>query len=79
MNEKLLNGSQVADSLSISRAFAYQLMRHGRIRSVRIGRSIRVRPSDLADFILKNVIDETNNYDYKMPTLDENQKSFSQG
>ena len=61
MSTQLLNGLQVAEILGISRAFAYKLMRSGRIPSVRIGRSIRVRPSDLDIFISKYLVVEAEN------------------
>lgn len=58
MFEKLLNGNQVSQILGISRSFSYKLMRSGRIPSIRIGRSIRVRPSDLETFITMNLVAE---------------------
>ena len=51
MTEKLLNGTQVAEILNISRAAAYNLMKRGQLPSVRFGRSVRVMPEDLALFI----------------------------
>ena len=58
MNSKLLKANEVAEILGVSRSFAYQLMRRGQITSVRIGRSIRVRPDDLDLFIKDNEIRE---------------------
>jgi excisionase family DNA binding protein len=58
MIEQLLRGAQVAEVLGVSKAYAYQMMRLGRIPSVRIGRSIRVRPSDLETFITINIVAE---------------------
>jgi excisionase family DNA binding protein len=55
MTEKLLNGTQVAEILNISRAAAYNLMKRGHLTSVRFGRLVRVRPEDLEDFILSNL------------------------
>lgn len=51
MTEKLLNGSQVAELLNISRAAAYNLMKRGELPSVRFGGSVRVIPEDLERFI----------------------------
>jgi excisionase family DNA binding protein len=47
MLNKLLRGEAVAQLLSISKAFAYQVMAAGKIPVVRLGRSVRVRPEDL--------------------------------
>ena len=52
--EELLKWEDVARILNISRSFAYLLMKRGEIPSVRLGRSIRVRPSDLDLYIEKN-------------------------
>ena len=37
------------------RAYAYQLMRQRIIPTVKIGRSVRVRPADLEEFIARNL------------------------
>lgn len=44
---RLLRLDEVAERLSISRSMAWKLVAYGQIRSVRIGRAVRVRPSDL--------------------------------
>jgi excisionase family DNA binding protein len=49
--EKLLKGNEVAHLLNISRSRAYILMQTGVIPTVRIGKSRRVRPRDLATYI----------------------------
>ncbi len=52
--EPLLSASQVAYILGLSRARAYNLMQTGEIRTVRIGKSRRVRQKDLDAFISQN-------------------------
>ena len=49
--EPLLKATDVAEILNISRAFAYQLINRGDLRSVVIGTARRVRPIDLETFI----------------------------
>jgi excisionase family DNA binding protein len=49
--EKLLKAIDVADMLNISRAYAYQLMKRGEIRTVQIGSAKRVRQQDILEFI----------------------------
>ena len=49
--ERLLTAVEVASVLNISRAFAYQLMQRGKIRTVYIEGARRVRSSDLRLFI----------------------------
>ncbi len=53
--ESLLTADEVARILNISRSYAYLLMRRGDIPTVHIGRSARVRPSDLELFVSQNV------------------------
>ena len=53
--DKLLRAEEVARILGISRSFAFLLMRRGDIITVRIGRSVRVRPQDLERFISQNL------------------------
>ncbi len=52
---KLLRGDDVAEILNVSRAFAYRLMAQGEIPTVRLGRSVRVRPNDLDQFLENSV------------------------
>jgi len=54
MEEKLLRGTEVANVLNVCRSFAYQLMREGKIPVVKMGRAVRVRESDLEDFIFRS-------------------------
>ena len=51
----LLTGEEIAKILHVSRAYAYQLMRQRIIPTVKIGRSVRVRPADLEEFIARNL------------------------
>jgi excisionase family DNA binding protein len=53
---RLLKAQDVAAILNVSRSFAYALMQSGQLPSVRLGRSIRVRPSDLEDYISGNLV-----------------------
>jgi len=53
--EILLTGEDIARILKVSRSYAYILMRRSEIPTVRLGRSVRVRPADLERFISKNV------------------------
>ena len=53
--ETLLRGNDVARLLNISRSKAYTLIQTGEIASVRLGGSVRVRPSDLLAFISERV------------------------
>lgn len=48
---KLLTVGEVADVLRVPKARAYDLFRAGAIRSVRIGRQVRVSQSDLQEFL----------------------------
>ena len=52
---KLLKADDVAELLSISRAYVYKLIGTGDLSSVHIGRSVRVRPQDLDEFIVGNL------------------------
>jgi excisionase family DNA binding protein len=50
----LLKPKEVAEILNINRSFAYKLLRSGQIPTVKLGKSVRVRPQDLVDYIEKN-------------------------
>ena len=47
----LLDSRQLADALGIGRTKAYQLMLHGEVPTVRIGRCVRVPLQGLIDWI----------------------------
>ena len=48
---RLLRLDEVADRLSISKSMAWKLVACGQIRSVRIGRAVRIRPADLDEYV----------------------------
>jgi excisionase family DNA binding protein len=49
--ERLLRISEVAERLSVSPSMAWKLTATGELRSVRIGRAVRIRPSDLEAYL----------------------------
>jgi excisionase family DNA binding protein len=48
---RLLRLDEVAERLSISKSMAWKLVSSGHIRSVRIGRAVRVRPADVDRYV----------------------------
>jgi excisionase family DNA binding protein len=48
---KLLKAVDIARILNISRALAYRLIQQGEIPAVRINHAVRVKPSDLEEFV----------------------------
>ena len=48
---RLLRLEEVAQRLSISKSMAWKLVAFGQIRSIRIGRAVRVRPADLEEYV----------------------------
>jgi len=48
---KLLRLTDVADQLNVSLPTVRRLVKDGRLKTVRVGRVIRVRPQDLEDYI----------------------------
>jgi excisionase family DNA binding protein len=56
--DELLKASEVASILNISRAQAYILMK-GTIPSIKFGKTVRVRKSDLENFIAHNMSKST--------------------
>ena len=48
---RLLNARDVAAALKMGLSTVYQLVERGDLPSVRIGRSVRIRPEDLEKFI----------------------------
>lgn len=53
--ERLLRPEDVASILNVSRSYAYTLLQTGELPAVRLGRSVRVRPQDLENYISTNV------------------------
>ena len=51
---KLLKADEVAEQLNVSRSFAYSLMKSGQLPSVHLGRSVRVHPRDLEEYVELN-------------------------
>ncbi len=47
----LLKPEDVTSILNISLSFTYQLIQQGELPSIHIGRSVRIRPQDLENFI----------------------------
>ena len=54
---RLLRIAEVADQLAISSSMAWKLVATGELRSLRIGRSVRVRPADLEAYLERVVRD----------------------
>ena len=54
----LLSAADIAKILNISKAMAYRMMQAGKIRTVQIGKSRRVRQIDLYSFITDNLTPE---------------------
>jgi len=52
---RLLKAGEVAACLNVSRSFAYHLIQTGELPTVRLGKSVRVRPQDLEAFIEQNI------------------------
>ena len=51
--DRLLGVARVAEILNLSRSFTYDLIQKGEIPSLRIGRLIRIRESDLEMYVLR--------------------------
>lgn len=49
--DELLTVSEVAQRLKVSAYRCYELIRRGEIRKVLLGKSVRVRPADLAAYL----------------------------
>ena len=53
--ERMMRASEVAEILSVSKAYVYILISRGELPSLRLGRVRRVRYSDLDLFITQNI------------------------
>ena len=49
--QRLLRIEEIAQRLSVSRSMAWKLIALGQMRSMRIGRAVRVRPADLEIYL----------------------------
>ncbi len=52
---QLMKAEEVADFLNVSLSFIYRLIQKGIIPSVYLGKSRRIRPCDLEEFIEQNI------------------------
>lgn len=52
-DERLLKAVEVSRILNISKAMTYRLIQQGDIPAIRINHAVRVKPSDLNDYINK--------------------------
>ena len=55
----LLTAKDMSSILNVSRSFAYMLMQSGELPTVQLGRSVRVRPQDLEEFLERNTHQST--------------------
>jgi len=53
-SKRLLKAKEVAEILQVGRSMAYRMMQRGEIPTVRVGSAVRVRGSDLEEFIKKS-------------------------
>ncbi len=49
--ERLYTVKEVQEILKVGRSFAYKLVQKGEIKTVRVGRCLRVRATDLEEYI----------------------------
>ena len=52
--EDLLTIDQVATRLKLSQYRTYELCRQGELKAIRLGKSVRVKPSDLHAYVLQH-------------------------
>lgn len=53
-DEQLLRATDIARVLNISRAMAYRLMNRGEIPVIRISHAVRVKMSDLQEYVKRS-------------------------
>jgi len=61
IGERLLKVEDIAFFLNTSKSYAYRLVQSGLLSSVKIGRSVRVRPRDLQVYVEQNLHRQVNN------------------
>ncbi len=52
-DERLLKAADIARILNISKALAYRLIQRGEIPVIRISHAVRIKRSDLEDYVKK--------------------------
>jgi excisionase family DNA binding protein len=57
LSRRLLRIEDIADRLAVSRSMAHKLIATRQLRSVRIGRAVRVRPEDLEEYLGRSARD----------------------
>lgn len=50
-DDRLLTVREVAEAIRVSNMTVYRLIRSGALQAVRVGRSFRIRPSDVDGFL----------------------------
>jgi excisionase family DNA binding protein len=53
--DKILRADEVAEILSVSKGYVYLLLARGQLPCIRIGKSRRIRLTDLDAFISRNI------------------------
>jgi excisionase family DNA binding protein len=53
--ERMLRASEVAEILTVSKAYVYLLIARGQLPCLRLGNAKRVRQTDLETFISRNI------------------------
>lgn len=66
MNTIFLTAPEIAEILRISKALAYRLIAKGEIKSVRFGRTVRVRDDDLEVFIARKSSNDSPDSDQEL-------------
>jgi excisionase family DNA binding protein len=56
----MLRVPQVSEILDISQALIYKLVSEGKLKGVKINRSVRIRPEDLEEYITDNLVHGSN-------------------
>jgi len=55
MIENFMKAEDVAQVLNLSKAMVYRLVQRGELRCIHIGTAVRIRPSDLEDYVANNI------------------------
>jgi excisionase family DNA binding protein len=61
LEERLLRVEDIANYLNTSKSYAYRLVQSGVLRSIKIGRCVRIHPRDLQVYVEQNLHRQVNN------------------